>query len=114
MAAETGCGKTLSYVLPVIQKLLNIKVNSDVFNTPRAVVLLPNRELAYQVGEVAKLIGSSVGVNVKVVVGGRTKSAMMNPAFEEIDVLVATPGALSKLSSVGIYKLDQVINLMEA
>lgn len=59
-------------------------------------------------GEVDSTISSLVGVEVKMVVGGRTKSLMMNPNFEEVDILVATPGALTKLSSVGIYKLNQV------
>lgn len=33
---------------------------------------------------------------------------MENPTFEEIDILVATPGALGKLSAVGVYKLGEV------
>lgn len=70
---------------------------------------MPNRELAYQIAEVASTIGSSVGLKVKVLVGGRTKSIMMNPSFEDIDILVATPGVLGKLSTVGIYKLNEVI-----
>lgn len=109
LAAETGCGKTLSYVLPIVQKIVDTNSSSNLLNTPKAVILLPNRELAYQIGDVASTIGSSVGLKVKVVVGGRTKSLMMNPNFGEVDILVATPGVLAKLSSVGIYKLNQVM-----
>ncbi|KAG5883916.1 hypothetical protein JTB14_032139 [Gonioctena quinquepunctata] len=105
LAAETGCGKTLSYLLPIIQELSENKAESP--NTPKAVVIVPSRELAYQVGEVAKILSESVGVNVKILVGGRTKSLMMNPVFEDVDILVATPGALGKLSTVGIYKLNE-------
>lgn len=50
-----------------------------------------------------------MGVKTKVVVGGKTKSIMMNAVFEDIDILVATPGALGKLSTVGIYKLHEVM-----
>ncbi|CAH1103895.1 unnamed protein product [Psylliodes chrysocephalus] len=106
LAAETGCGKTLSYLLPIVQNLIDNKATDA--NTPKAVVLVPNRELAHQVGEVARILGESVGVKTKVVVGGKTKSIMMNAVFEDIDILVATPGALGKLSTVGIYKLHEV------
>lgn len=110
LAAETGCGKTLSYLLPIIQNIVKHKTSSDSLNSPNAVVLTPNRELAYQVADVASMICSSVGLNVKVLVGGRTKSLMMNPNFEDVDILVATPGVLGKLSTVGIYKLKKVMD----
>ena len=50
-AAETGCGKTLAYLLPIIQRLLMYKPtidNSD-SSSPLAVILLPSQELAEQV-----------------------------------------------------------------
>lgn len=106
LAAETGCGKTLAYLIPIVQDLINKKAENA--NTPKAVVIVPNRELAYQVGEVAELLGEAVGLATKTIVGGKTKSLMMNPVFEDIDILVATPGALGKLSTVGIYKLNDV------
>nr|XP_023026047.1 probable ATP-dependent RNA helicase DDX28 isoform X1 [Leptinotarsa decemlineata] len=105
LAAETGCGKTLSYLLPIIHDLLENKATAP--NTPKAVIIVPNRELAYQVGEVARNLSDSVGLISKIVIGGRTKSLMMNPVFEDIDILVATPGSLGKLSTVGIYKLNE-------
>ncbi|CAG9861796.1 unnamed protein product [Phyllotreta striolata] len=106
LSAETGCGKTLAYLLPIIENLIKDKATN--VNTPKALILCPNRELAYQIGDIAKLLGENVGVNVKVLVGGRTKLIMMNPSFDEIDILVATPGAIGKLSTVGIYKLNDV------
>ncbi|XP_072400306.1 probable ATP-dependent RNA helicase DDX28 [Diabrotica undecimpunctata] len=105
LAAETGCGKTLAYLIPIIQDLISNK--SEAANTPKAVVIVPNRELAYQVGEIARHLGDALGITVKTVVGGKTKALMMNPVFEDIDILVATPGALGKLSTVGIYKLNE-------
>lgn len=106
LAAETGCGKTISYILPIIQGIINSK--SENLNTPKAVIIVPNRELAYQAGEMAKLLCDPVGVAVKILVGGRTKQMMMNPTFNEVDIVVATPGVLGKLSTVGIYKLNEV------
>lgn len=69
--------------------------------------MVPNRELAYQIGELAIALTSAVGLKAKIVVGGKTKRLMMNPEFDDIDVLVATPGALGKLSTVGVYKLHE-------
>lgn len=106
LAAETGCGKTLAYLLPIIQNLIGQKVIN--MNTPKALVLVPNRELAYQIGTVAKVLAEAVDLKVKVIVGGSTKRLMMNPDFADIDILVATPGAIGKLSTVGIYKLNEV------
>lgn len=104
LAAETGCGKTIAYLLPTINSL----TKSDDFNTPSVLILTPNRELAHQVGELAEALCQSVGLRAKIVTGGRTKRLMMNPEFEEIDVLVGTPGAIGKLANVGIYKLQNV------
>lgn len=106
LAAETGCGKTISYLIPIIQKLMDNKQTK--LNTPRALILIPTRELAQQVGEMAKSLAEPVGLKVKTIVGGRTKRIMLNPEFDEIDLLVATPGVVGKLSTVGIYRLGEV------
>ncbi|XP_066248009.1 probable ATP-dependent RNA helicase DDX28 [Euwallacea similis] len=111
LAAETGCGKTVGYLLPVIQNLIETK-RSDQLNSPRAVILVPNRELVYQVGEIAATLCDSVGLIARTLVGGRTKKMMLSPSFAEVDILVATPGALGKLSTVGIYKLGEVQTLV--
>ncbi|XP_044254909.1 probable ATP-dependent RNA helicase DDX28 [Tribolium madens] len=105
-AAETGSGKTISYLLPIIHNLINNKTTK--LNSPQALILVPNRELAYQVGDVAQALAQAVELNVKIIVGGRTKKVMMNPEFSEIDILVGTPGALGKLCTVGVYKLDNL------
>ncbi|KAL3265906.1 hypothetical protein HHI36_010096, partial [Cryptolaemus montrouzieri] len=108
IGAETGCGKTLCYLLPLLQDIAEQERSSDVLNTPRILILVPNRELAYQVGEMANILSEPLNLKVKIIVGGRTKSIMMNPEFEEIDVLVSTPGAIGKLSTTGVYRLNNV------
>ena len=114
MAAETGSGKTLAYLIPLINKLvltLEEETSSPTFNrsrvrlnSPRAVILVPSRELAQQVFEVVvKLIAYSQ-VNAQVVIGGeRTQMKLWKPEFQTVDVLVATPGVLSKLLSNGLW-----------
>ncbi|CAG9840162.1 unnamed protein product [Diabrotica balteata] len=111
LAAETGCGKTLAYLIPIIQDLISNK--SQNANTPKAVIIVPNRELAYQVGEIARHLGDALGITVKTVVGGKTKALMMNPVFEDIDILVATPGALGKLSTAKYAVFDEADTLID-
>jgi len=53
LAAETGCGKTLAYLTPIIQLILayknKVKLNNQ-FNSPLALIIVPGRELADQIG----------------------------------------------------------------
>nr|CAD7440677.1 unnamed protein product [Timema bartmani] len=110
LAAETGCGKTLTYLLPVIQQILSLphQVPEDKLNSPLALVVTPNRELATQIGEVASHFTNAISFTSKVITGGRTKRTMMNPSFEKIDLLIATLGTLSKLTVTGIYNMSRV------
>lgn len=52
LVSETGCGKTFAYLLPMIQRIAKWKemMNDRPANSPLGVIILPNRELAYQVG----------------------------------------------------------------
>ncbi|XP_031341218.1 probable ATP-dependent RNA helicase DDX28 isoform X1 [Photinus pyralis] len=106
LTAESGCGKTLAYLLPIIHNIIGEKSSS--MNSPRALILVPGRELAHQIASVAEKLVGETNLKVKVVVGGRTKRAMLNPEFSEVDILIGTPGALGKLTGVGIYKLNQL------
>lgn len=111
IAAETGCGKTICYLMPIMQKILERKVseeNSRKFNTPLAVILTPGRELATQIGGVIERLSRNLNIKVKTILGGNTKQLMLNPDFEDIDILVASVGALSKLVTTGIYRMDYV------
>ncbi|BFF96178.1 probable ATP-dependent RNA helicase DDX28 [Drosophila madeirensis] len=108
IAAETGCGKTLTYMLPILDRLLQREITERSFNTPRALILTPGRELATQIAQVAEKLSQGTDLKVKTLLGGSTKQLMMNPEFQEVDVLVATLGALSKLVTTGIYRMEQV------
>ncbi|XP_018332350.2 probable ATP-dependent RNA helicase DDX28 isoform X2 [Agrilus planipennis] len=90
VAAETGSGKTISYLLPIIEKLINNPATN--VNTPKALILIPNRELALQIGNVAQKLCEVTNLKIKTIIGGRTKKIMVNPEFSEIDILIGTPG----------------------
>lgn len=106
LAAETGCGKTISYLIPIVQKLSAMK--QDLLNTPKALILAPSRELAKQIGSVASSLAEPFDLKVKVLVGGSTKRLMMNPEMSDIDILIGTPGVVGKLSTIGLYRLGEV------
>ncbi|XP_075974230.1 putative ATP-dependent RNA helicase Dbp21E2 [Anticarsia gemmatalis] len=109
ITAETGCGKTLGYLLPIFQHILEWKPSiKEDFNSPMAVVITPSRELANQVGEVAQNIAQRLNLNVTTLVGGKTKQKMLNPPIEYCDLLVTTLGAYSKLVTTGIFKINNV------
>lgn len=96
-AAETGSGKTLSYMLPIIHRLQADKAAEETTPKTRSVVLVPSRELADQVSAVARTLCIAFGMMVKTVGGGRGVGNI-KLAFSKgpPDVLVATPGALVK------------------
>lgn len=106
LAAETGCGKTIAYLVPIIQELIDRK--TDLLNNPTALIVVPNRELVFQIQAVARALAAPFNLKVHGLVGGNTKKLMVNPVFDETDILVATPGVIGKLSTVGVYKLNNV------
>lgn len=110
LAAHTGCGKTHAFLLPIIQQIIDRRkwTPDREFNTPLALIITPGRELATQIGKVAEELVEGSDLKVKVVLGGRTKQKMLNPSFDDIDILVGSMGAISKLTTSGIYRMDQV------
>ncbi|XP_008550012.1 probable ATP-dependent RNA helicase DDX28 [Microplitis demolitor] len=110
VTAETGCGKTLTYLLPVMNQILKWKelVQDRPHNSPLALILTPSRELAHQIGTEAKKLSINLGINVKTLSGGKTKKLMRNPSVRDVDILIGTIGVISKLTTVKIYKLNYV------
>lgn len=109
IAAETGCGKTLAYLLPIIERLVKTKnrVKEREFNSPLLLILTPGRELADQIEAVALKMCQNLDLNVKSILGGNTKQMIMKPTFEDIDILIGTVGAISKLTTTGILRMNE-------
>ncbi|XP_040109233.1 probable ATP-dependent RNA helicase DDX28 [Oryx dammah] len=123
-AAETGSGKTLGYMLPLLQRLLGQpSLDASRIPAPRALVLVPSRELAEQVRAVARPLGSSLGLRVQELGGGHGMSRIRLQLSKHppADVLVATPGALWKalkgqlisLAHLSFLVLDEVDTLLD-
>ncbi len=86
--AETGTGKTLAFLLPFFQQL---KKN---LHDPRAVIVLPTRELAMQVAAEAEKFGKYIGLRVVLAYGGTSTHDQRRQLMDGCDLLVATPGRL--------------------
>jgi len=105
--AQTGSGKTASYVLPI---LTNLQGQSEVKNRhARVLVLVPTRELALQVREVFVLFGSWLPERIKTqaVFGGVSINPQMI-GLQGVHVLVATPGRLLELIDSNAVHLSEI------
>jgi ATP-dependent RNA helicase RhlE len=101
--AQTGTGKTAAYLLPVLTRL-----KKPVGTDPRALVLVPTRELSIQVGDDVEELTSCSELRYAAVFGGIgwTKHAeLLSPG---IDLLVATPGRLMDLYLAGSLSLKKI------
>jgi superfamily II DNA/RNA helicase len=111
-SAHTGSGKTAAFALPLLQRLSAARRTGE--RTTRALVLVPTRELAVQVGESVRRYGRFVTPPLKtlVVYGGVSINPQMIALGGGADVLVATPGRLLDLLEHKAVSLDAVATLV--
>jgi ATP-dependent RNA helicase RhlE len=105
--AQTGTGKTAAFALPVLQALATHGGRARPC-APRALVVVPTRELGIQVGSVFDLLGIQLDKNIAVVHGGVSINPQIRQLSAGIDILVATPGRLIDLMAQGKCRLDAV------
>ncbi|UTV30276.1 DEAD/DEAH box helicase [Photobacterium atrarenae] len=94
-AAQTGTGKTASFVLPILEKLSQGQTKKK--KRIRALILVPTRELAIQVEEKITQYGQLLGLTSLAMYGGVDEQQQKQRLIEGVDVLVATPGRLLDL-----------------
>ena len=100
--AQTGTGKTLAFVLPLIHLLQNEPRKPGV----RAVILIPTRELAIQIQEVFVKLAAGTGIRSAVVVGGLGENPQLQAIRKGAQVVIATPGRMFDFLSRQLVKLD--------
>ena len=114
-SAKTGTGKTAAFLLPIIEKLI-LQGSGENFPNPRALVVVPTRELARQIGESFKLYASHTGLRHFVLDGGGKIPSQVKRIQDGVDVIIATPGRLidlDKLKKLNLLKV-QILVLDEA
>lgn len=107
--AETGSGKTLTYVLPILDRLKRMEEAGnpvDLEGEPRALVVVPSRELGEQVAKVFKTFTHDTRLRVRIVLGGQKMHRNKENVAGKFEILVATPGRLSKALRSGALCLD--------
>jgi ATP-dependent RNA helicase RhlE len=113
--AETGSGKTLTYVLPVLHLLKSLENKGDRIEhdaQPRAVVVVPTRELGEQISKVFKPFTHTTRLRVRTLLGGTTPEVAKRSIQGQFEVLVATPGRLVKLLDRKLLSLKDVRTLI--
>ena len=96
--AQTGTGKTASFVLPMLDILSGSRARARM---PRSLILEPTRELALQVAENFVKYGKYLKLNHALLIGGESLSDQKDALMKGVDVLIATPGRLMDLFERG-------------
>ncbi|HZJ76485.1 MAG TPA: DEAD/DEAH box helicase [Oscillospiraceae bacterium] len=104
--AQTGTGKTLAFVLPVLENIKQHKKNVQ------ALILVPTRELAIQITEETKKLAKAKNINVLVVYGGQNINRQIHKLKGRIHIVIATPGRLLDHLRRGTIYLKDVSTLI--
>ena len=104
---RTGSGKTLAFCLPMLTRLHESNKPRDRFR-PRAVILVPTRELANQVRDVLVPLADALGMRTATVYGGVSYTGQINAMRNGVDIVVACPGRFIDLMESGQIELDAV------
>lgn len=102
--AQTGTGKTASFILPLLEKLSTGRARARM---PRCLILEPTRELALQVSENIKLYGKYLNLNHALLIGGNSIAEQKENLQRGVDILIATPGRLIDIFERGGLLLNQ-------
>jgi superfamily II DNA/RNA helicase len=101
--AKTGSGKTLGFGLPMIMNTTKAEPRH-----PRALVLVPTRELAVQVRTVIAPLAEVRGLTTLAVYGGAPMDRQIKALQRGVDIMIATPGRLIDLGDRGELFVDDV------
>ena len=116
--AQTGTGKTASFVLPMLTRLERGRARARM---PRTLILEPTRELAAQVADAFELLGKSHRLTVALLIGGVSYDEQDKKLDRGADVVIATPGRLLDhfergkllLNSIEILVVDEADRMLD-
>ncbi len=116
--AQTGTGKTASFVLPMLTKLERGRARARM---PRSLILEPTRELAAQVAQAFEELGTKHKLTVALLIGGVSFDEQFRKLDRGADVLIATPGRLLDhfgrgkllLTAVEVFVIDEADRMLD-
>ncbi len=103
--AQTGTGKTASFVLPIIDRISGRTIRGKRI---RALVLVPTRELAIQVAENVTRYARHSDINCLAMYGGSEIRSQKQQLIDGVDILVATPGRLLDMAYQRALHFDEL------
>ena len=108
--AQTGTGKTATFALPILEKLdaWQTKESKKALHQPKALVLVPTRELCIQVCDEIKSLGENRNIRTLAIYGGASYNIQFKGLKEGADVIVGTPGRIQDHIERGTLNLEQV------
>jgi ATP-dependent RNA helicase RhlE len=117
--AQTGTGKTLAFLLPVIQSLT--KRGDEPASGIGALILAPTRELAVQIHESALTLTQGLNLHAAVVVGGMNETTQLRSIRRGPQIVIATPGRLCDfldrkliaLGNIAVLVLDEADRMLD-
>jgi len=102
---RTGSGKTVAFAVPTVTALAGARSHPG---RPRAIILLPTRELASQVADTVAPLATACDLRVTTVFGGVSQRPQVEALRRGVDIVVACPGRLEDLIGQGHCRLDAV------
>lgn len=98
--SETGSGKTLTYALPLLHQLKTLEEQEQPvtkYSSPRAIVMVPTRDLGEQISKVFKNFTHDTRLRIRPALGGMTMEHTLRNLSGPFEILLATPGRLVQL-----------------
>lgn len=110
--ARTGMGKTYGFGVPLLDRVFDSADVAEIDGTPRALVIVPTRELAVQVGDDLQRAATNLPLKIFTFYGGTPYEEQIDALKVGVDVVVGTPGRLLDLYKRGALSLDKVAILV--
>ncbi len=104
--AQTGTGKTASFLLATFQQLINDE--SKTIKNPRALILAPTRELAIQIHKDARQLSKFLNLKFALIYGGTDYKKQLNSLKGNVDIVIGTPGRIIDFYKQKALSLDNI------
>lgn len=101
--AQTGTGKTLAYLLPILRDLKYTESTH-----PRVLILVPTRELAVQVASEVEKLTTYMSTRTIAVYGGTNINTQKKAVYAGCDIIIGTPGRLYDIAMTGLLRLKEI------
>ena len=105
--AQTGTGKTAAFALPLLDRLVEVRRKG-----PRALVLVPTRELATQIAVEIRTLSEFTDLKSVTIYGGVSMRGQLNALRKSPEIVVGCPGRVLDLLQQGVLRLGQVETLV--